>query len=66
MQDFITGFLQNGRIYGRPADVMSMGKDAFLFTDDYSGVVYYVCQRASDIIGNQMLGSTYRQAFRAY
>jgi glucose/arabinose dehydrogenase len=45
VQDFITGFLQNGRVYGRPADVMSMGKDAFLFTDDYSGVVYYVFQK---------------------
>ena len=45
VQDFITGFLQNGRVYGRPADVMSMGKDAFLFTDDYAGVVYCVCQK---------------------
>jgi glucose/arabinose dehydrogenase len=45
VQDFITGFLQNGRIYGRPADVMSLGKNAFFFTDDYSGVVYYVFQK---------------------
>lgn len=45
VQDFITGFLQNGRVYGRPADVLSMGKNAFLFTDDYSGVVYYVFQK---------------------
>jgi hypothetical protein len=29
-------------LYGRPADVMKMGKDTFLFTDDYAGVVYYV------------------------
>jgi glucose/arabinose dehydrogenase len=41
-QDFITGFLENGRIIGRPAAVMSLGDNAFLFTDDYSGVVYYV------------------------
>lgn len=27
VQDFITGFLQTGRVYGRPADVMSMGKN---------------------------------------
>jgi glucose/arabinose dehydrogenase len=47
VQDFITGFLQSGRVYGRPADVMSMGKDAFLFTDDYSGVVYYVFRKAN-------------------
>ncbi|MEK6406011.1 MAG: PQQ-dependent sugar dehydrogenase [Acidobacteriota bacterium] len=46
VQDFITGFLQNGRVYGRPADVMRMGKNAFLFTDDYSGVVYYVFEKA--------------------
>jgi glucose/arabinose dehydrogenase len=45
VHDFITGFLQNGRIYGRPADVMAIGKNAFLFTDDYSGVVYYVSER---------------------
>lgn len=44
VQDFVTGFLQNGRIYGRPADVMALGKNAFLFTDDYSGVVYYVSE----------------------
>jgi len=47
VQNFITGFLQNGRIYGRPADVMSMGKHDFLFTDDYSGVVYYIFQKAT-------------------
>jgi glucose/arabinose dehydrogenase len=45
VQDFVTGFLQNGRVYGRPADVMSMGKNAFLITDDYSGVVYYIFQK---------------------
>ena len=44
--DFITGFLQNGRVRGRPADVMSAGKDAFFFTDDYAGVVYYVFPKA--------------------
>jgi glucose/arabinose dehydrogenase len=40
--DFISGFLQNGTVYGRPADIMRMGADAFLFTDDHAGVVYYV------------------------
>ena len=45
VQDFIRGFLQNGIIYGRPADVMSFGKNAFLVTDDYSGVIYYVYQK---------------------
>src|SRR5215213_1210491 len=47
MEDFITGFFDPPRINGRPADVFSFGKDAFLLTDDYSGVVYYVYLRKS-------------------
>ncbi|HEY0544987.1 MAG TPA: hypothetical protein VGC91_06285 [Pyrinomonadaceae bacterium] len=43
--DFINGFLQNGVVYGRPCDVMKMGADAFLFTDDHAGVVYYVFKK---------------------
>jgi glucose/arabinose dehydrogenase len=42
MEDFITGFFELGKINGRPADVFSFAKDAFLLTDDYSGVIYYV------------------------
>lgn len=42
--DFITGFF-DGVIYGRPADVFSFGKDEFLVTDDFSGVVYYVYRK---------------------
>jgi glucose/arabinose dehydrogenase len=41
-EDFITGFLKDGKILVRPADVMSVGPDAFLMTDDYAGVVYFV------------------------
>jgi glucose/arabinose dehydrogenase len=42
-QDFITGFLQNGIIYGRPCDIFRFGKsDSFLLTDDFSGVIYYL------------------------
>jgi glucose/arabinose dehydrogenase len=44
-EDFISGFLQNGTVYGRPADIMGLGPDAFLFTDDHAGVVYYVRRR---------------------
>ncbi|HEY0003191.1 MAG TPA: hypothetical protein VGB17_00175 [Pyrinomonadaceae bacterium] len=44
-EDFITGFLQSGKVYGRPADILSFGKDAFLLTDDYAGVVYYIYKR---------------------
>ncbi|HEY6188659.1 MAG TPA: PQQ-dependent sugar dehydrogenase [Pyrinomonadaceae bacterium] len=42
VRDFITGFMQGGKVYGRPADVMRLGADRFLFTDDHTGVVYYV------------------------
>jgi glucose/arabinose dehydrogenase len=41
-EDFINGFLQGDKLYGRPADVLSVGPNAFLLTDDYAGVVYYV------------------------
>ena len=41
-QDFITGFLQDGIVYGRPCDIFRMGADSFLLTDDYSGVIYYI------------------------
>jgi glucose/arabinose dehydrogenase len=42
---FINGFLQNGTIYGRPVDILNVGKDAFLLTDDYSGVIYYISKK---------------------
>ena len=40
--DFITGFQQAGKVYGRPADIFRLGAGAFLLTDDHAGVVYYV------------------------
>jgi glucose/arabinose dehydrogenase len=48
-EDFITGFLQAGKIRGRPAGVLSFGPDAFLFTDDYAGVVYYVYKKGDAV-----------------
>ncbi|KAM3101506.1 hypothetical protein ACKFKF_07120 [Phormidesmis sp. 146-12] len=42
---FISGFLQNGTIYGRPVDILRVDKDAFLLTDDYSGVIYYISKK---------------------
>ena len=39
---FITGFLQNGTIYGRPVDILRVGANAFFLTDDHRGVIYYV------------------------
>lgn len=40
--DFLTGFIKNGIIYGRPADVFRLSDDAFLITDDRAGVIYYI------------------------
>jgi glucose/arabinose dehydrogenase len=43
--DFITGFQQEGIVYGRPADIFGFGQDSFLLTDDHAGVVYYVYKK---------------------
>ena len=43
--DFINGFIEAGRIHGRPADILSYGVDAFLLTDDRAGVIYYVYRK---------------------
>lgn len=45
-EDFITGFIQSGRVNGRPADILSLSGGAFLLTDDHAGVVYYVYRTA--------------------
>ncbi|HET9525233.1 MAG TPA: hypothetical protein VFO99_03650, partial [Pyrinomonadaceae bacterium] len=42
VENFITGFFDGTKLNGRPADIFSYGRNAFLLTDDYSGVVYYV------------------------
>jgi glucose/arabinose dehydrogenase len=42
LQNFMTGFLQNKKVFGRPCDIMRLNADSFLFTDDHNGVVYYV------------------------
>lgn len=44
MEDFITGFFDT-KINGRPADIFNYGDNAFLLTDDHSGVVYYVYRK---------------------
>ncbi|PNS07623.1 PQQ-dependent sugar dehydrogenase [Solilutibacter silvestris] len=41
-RDLVSGFLQAGKVMGRPCGVLRVGADAFLFSDDKSGVVYYV------------------------
>lgn len=44
-QDLITGFLRNGRVAGRPCDIMKLDERSFLFSDDHTGVVYLVRKR---------------------
>ncbi len=41
-QDFIAGFLNRGSVYGRPCDIIRLDANSFLFSDDHTGVVYYV------------------------
>jgi glucose/arabinose dehydrogenase len=41
-EDFLTGFIQNRIVHGRPADVFRLTDDAFLITDDRAGVIYYI------------------------
>lgn len=43
-EPYIDGSLQNGTIYSRPVDILSVGKDAFLITDDYADVVYFISE----------------------
>jgi glucose/arabinose dehydrogenase len=47
LQDFLTGFLQGRIVHGRPLDIMKLNADSFLFTDDFSGIVYYVRKKGS-------------------
>jgi len=42
LSDFVTGFLKDGVIYGRPCDIFRVGPDSFLLTDDHSGVIYFL------------------------
>ena len=45
LQDLISGFLQAGKVVGRPCDILKLDANSFLFTDDNGGVVYYVRRR---------------------
>jgi glucose/arabinose dehydrogenase len=41
-EPIITGFLQDGKVLGRPVDILRLDASSFLLTDDKSGVVYHV------------------------
>jgi glucose/arabinose dehydrogenase len=43
--NFITGFLADGRVHGRPVDILRYGENSFLLTDDHAGIVYYVYRK---------------------
>ncbi|MBK8465499.1 MAG: PQQ-dependent sugar dehydrogenase [Chloracidobacterium sp.] len=42
LQEFVSGFLQDGKVVGRPCDIMKLDANSFLFTDDHSGIIYYI------------------------
>jgi glucose/arabinose dehydrogenase len=42
LQDLVTGFLQKGKVVGRPCDILRLDANSFLFTDDHTGIIYYV------------------------
>ncbi|HEY0428770.1 MAG TPA: hypothetical protein VGC76_13395 [Pyrinomonadaceae bacterium] len=47
LQDFINGFLVGNAVLGRPCDIMRLDANSFFFTDDYSGVIYYVRKKGT-------------------
>ncbi|MDQ3749861.1 MAG: glucose/sorbosone dehydrogenase [Acidobacteriota bacterium] len=49
-QDFINGFLQGKNVFGRPCGIMKLDENSLLFTDDFSGVIYYVRKKDSTTI----------------
>ena len=46
-QDFMNGFLVGKTVVGRPCGIMKLSADSFLFTDDYSGIIYYVRKKGT-------------------
>jgi glucose/arabinose dehydrogenase len=47
LKDFVNGFLQGKTVVGRPCGIMKLDADSFLFTDDFSGIVYYVRKKGA-------------------
>ncbi|HVR41478.1 MAG TPA: PQQ-dependent sugar dehydrogenase [Thermoanaerobaculia bacterium] len=45
VDDFMTGFLANGKVIGRPADVFRLDEKTILVTDDYAGVIYAIVRK---------------------
>ena len=47
LQTFMDGFLVGKNVYGRPCDIYRVDENSFYFSDDKSGVIYYVRQKES-------------------
>lgn len=47
LQTFMDGFLVGKNVYGRPCDIYRVDENSFYFSDDKSGVIYYVRQKVS-------------------
>ncbi len=47
LQDFLSGFLQSGRVVGRPCDILKLDANSFLLSDDHSGIVYHVRKKGT-------------------
>lgn len=47
LQDFLSGFLQAGKVMGRPCDIMKLDANSFLLTDDFTGVVYLIRRKGT-------------------
>ncbi|MGE3466808.1 MAG: sorbosone dehydrogenase family protein [Pyrinomonadaceae bacterium] len=47
LHDFIAGFLQRGKVLGRPCDILKLDANSFLLTDDHSGIVYLVRRKGT-------------------
>ena len=52
-EDFITGFLRHGVVYGRPCGILRTGTDSFLLSDDHSGVIYFVHRAGNEDSGGR-------------
>ncbi len=44
-EPFITGWLQNGKEWGRPVDILQLNDGSLLISDDYAGVIYRVTSK---------------------
>ncbi|MEO7538593.1 MAG: glucose/sorbosone dehydrogenase [Pyrinomonadaceae bacterium] len=47
LHDLVTGFLQRGKVVGRPCDILKLTPTSFLFSDDFTGTVYLVRQKGT-------------------